>query len=177
METISLLIYENNLSNHEYLLEIEHVLARGDELGGAEAVAVGEEDHGAVAVAVPAVAVAGGLTPAPDLPGGKELARADVGVADASRRHCPVNDGWRPPSGGRWTFVPYQRVDETRLQAFSSGSRLTTSIAASVSMATVRTASAAPSTVVRASRRAEARARNSLGVPAPTRRRMTSPRL
>ena len=99
METISLLIYENNLSNHEYLLEIEHVLARGDELGGAEAVAVGEEDHGAVAVAVPAVAVAGGLTPAPDLPGGKELARADVGVAAPRRRHCPVNDGWCPPPG------------------------------------------------------------------------------
>src|SRR3954451_7192448 len=50
---------------------------------------------------------------------------------------------------------------------------LTTSIAASVSVATIRMAATAPSAAVRSSRCADARARNSLGVPAPTRRRMT----
>src|SRR5690242_7150587 len=71
----------------------------------------------------------------------------------------------------------YQRVEETRLQPPGSGSKLTTSIAASVAVATVRMTSAAPSAVARASRCAAARARNSRGVPAPTRRRITSPRL
>ena len=79
--------------------------------------------------------------------------------------------------GNEKAIGAYQRVDETRLQRSSPGSRLTTSIAASVPVATARTTSAAPSSAAMASRRAEARARNSLGVPAPTSRRMTSPRL
>src|SRR5689334_21275546 len=70
-----------------------------------------------------------------------------------------------------------QRVEETRLQPPGSGSNLTTSIAASVAVSTTRMTSAAPSAVARASRCAAARARNSRGVPAPTRRRITSPRL
>src|SRR4051795_6219291 len=73
--------------------------------------------------------------------------------------------------------VLYQRVEETRLPSCGSGWTLTTSIAASVPVATTRMAAAAPSAVVRSSRRADARARNSRGVPAPTRRRMIRPRL
>src|SRR4051794_27815992 len=71
----------------------------------------------------------------------------------------------------------YQRVEETRLPSCGSGWTLTTSIAASVPVATTRMAAAVPSAVVRSSRCADARARNSLGVPAPTRSRITSPRL
>src|SRR3982750_1082227 len=71
----------------------------------------------------------------------------------------------------------YQRVEETRLPSCGPGGTLTTSIAASVPVATTRMAATAPSAAVRSSRCADARARNSLGVPAPTRRRMTSPRL
>jgi len=71
----------------------------------------------------------------------------------------------------------YQRVKETRLQPPGSGSKLTTSIAASVAVAMVRMTSAAPSAVARASRCAAARARNSRGVPAPTSNRMIRPRL
>src|SRR3954453_12047626 len=71
----------------------------------------------------------------------------------------------------------YQRVEETRLPSRGPGCTLTTSIAASVSVATTRMATTAPSPAVRSSRCAAARARNSLGVSAPTRRRMTRPRL
>jgi predicted nucleic acid-binding protein len=71
----------------------------------------------------------------------------------------------------------YQRVEEIRLQSSGSGTRATTSIAVSVPAATVRTTSTASSAVVRASMRAEAPARNSRGVPAPTSKRMIRPRL
>src|SRR3954452_13814661 len=71
----------------------------------------------------------------------------------------------------------YQRVEEIWLQPSGSGSKLTTSIAASVSVARTSMTSAAPSAVARATRRAEARARNSRGVPAPTSNRMIRPRL
>jgi DNA invertase Pin-like site-specific DNA recombinase len=73
--------------------------------------------------------------------------------------------------------APYQRVEETQLQPPGSGSKPTTSIAASAAVATTRTTSTAPSAVAKASRCAAARARNSRGVPAPTRSRITSPRL
>jgi len=79
--------------------------------------------------------------------------------------------------GKAWDQPLYQRVEEIRLQSSGSGMRATTSIAVSVPAATVRTTSTAASAVVRASRRAEAPARNSRGVPAPTSRRMTRPRL
>ena len=71
----------------------------------------------------------------------------------------------------------YQSVEESRLQPGGSGSKLTTSIATSVPVVTTRMTSAAPSADARTSRCADARARNSRGVPAPTSRRMTSPRL
>ena len=59
------------------LLEVEHVPAHADELRGSEAVPVGEEDHGRVAVGVAARVLLGGGQ-ALDLLGGEELARADV---------------------------------------------------------------------------------------------------
>src|SRR4051794_9546187 len=71
---------------------------------------------------------------------------------------------------------PYQPVEETRLQSGGSGWPLTTSIAASVPVATTRMAAVAPSAAASSSRCADARTRNSLGVPAPTRRRMIRPR-
>jgi hypothetical protein len=71
----------------------------------------------------------------------------------------------------------YQAVAESRLQPCRWGPKLTTSTAASVSVMTVRTMRAAPSGIVRTSRCADARAASSLGVPAPTRKRMISPRL
>ena len=48
------------------LLQVEHVPAHGHELGRPQAVTVGEEDHGGVAMAVPA-ALAGGLDQPVDL--------------------------------------------------------------------------------------------------------------
>src|SRR4051794_2331758 len=66
--------------------------------------------------------------------------------------------------------VVYQRVEEIRLQSGGSGWKLTTSIAALVPAATVRTTSTAPSAVARASRCATVPATNPRGVPAPTSR-------
>jgi tetratricopeptide (TPR) repeat protein len=86
-----------------------------------------------------------------------------------------TTDGWRPNHDIEHSI--YQRVDEAGLQLWGSGSMLTASIAASVPVATTRMTSAVPSAVTRASRYAEPPARNSRGVPAPTRRRMTRPRL
>jgi putative transposase len=78
------------------------------------------------------------------------------------------------PLEGEW---PYQPVEETRLPSCGSGWMLTTSIAASMPVATTRMAAAASSAVVRSSRCADTRARNSRGVPAPTSNRMIRPRL
>src|SRR5690349_11737532 len=74
-------------------------------------------------------------------------------------------------------FYGYQRVEEARLRPGDSGSRLTTSIAASVPVATTRTTSTAPSAVARATTCAAAPATNARGVPVPARARMISPRL
>ena len=71
----------------------------------------------------------------------------------------------------------YQRVEETRPQPGGSGQKLTTSTAASAAVTTTRMTSTAPSAVAKASRCADGRARSSRGVPAPTRSRITSPRL
>lgn len=72
---------------------------------------------------------------------------------------------------------PYQRVDEPQLQPCGSGLKLTASSAASLSVAVMRITKTAPLAVVRASRYADAPARSSLGVPAPSNRRMIRPRL
>jgi len=109
---------------------------------------------------------------------GRLRGRRTIGGGRAALRACLPMAAVAAARGGNPVVAGfYQRVDETRLQRSSPGSRLTTSIAASVPVATARTTSAAPSSAAMAKRRAEARARNSLGVPAPTSRRMTSPRL
>jgi uncharacterized membrane protein YczE len=94
-----------------------------------------------------------------------------------NRYLCLPNHGLDWPAGKSCAVRAYQRVEETQVQSDGSGWKLTTSIAASVPVATARMASAAPSAVARTNRCAEARARNSRGVPAPTRSRITSPRL
>jgi hypothetical protein len=82
----------------EALVEVELVPAHGDELGDAQAVAVGEEDGGGVAVAVAAAARAGGLDQPPDLLGGEVLARAHIGIPWPAWRNCRLFGG----RGGTW---------------------------------------------------------------------------
>ena len=79
-------------------------------------------------------------------------------------------------TGALATTGPYQRVEEVGFQSCGSVATLTTSIAASRPVATMRIA-VWVSAAVRTSRRAETRTRNSRGVPAPTRSRMIRPRL
>lgn len=59
--------------------------------------AVGEEDHGAVAVGVAAEPLATGLAQALDLLTGEELARTQLLVFAPWRRKCPIYDGRSPP--------------------------------------------------------------------------------
>jgi hypothetical protein len=84
--------------------EVERVPAQGDELGDAQAVPVGEEDHGGVAVAVAPAAAGRGLDQALDLGRGQELARADGGVGGAARGDdCPfLEDLSGIPCMGGW---------------------------------------------------------------------------
>ena len=78
------------------LLEVELIPAHGDELADAQAVAVGHEDHGGVAVAA-LLALRGDLHQQVDLLGGEVLARAQGGVGHAARGCCPIYDGRCPP--------------------------------------------------------------------------------
>src|SRR3954463_11075089 len=120
-----------------------------------------------------------GVDPAP---GGGVDDRLEGGaqVPPQAERKPPVTFRY-PTIGRRSRLLPllifYQSVEESRLQPGGSGSKLTTSIATSVPVVTTRMTSAALSADARTSRCADARARNSRGVPAPTSRRMTSPRL
>jgi Winged helix-turn helix len=98
-----------------------------------------------------------------------EKAKADKEAKGEFESECP---GY---CGAQDTF--YQRVEEARFQSDGSGYKPTTSIAVSVPVATARMTSTAPSVVAGATRCADARARNALGVPAPTRRRRIRPRL
>ena len=73
--------------------------------------------------------------------------------------------------------LAYQRVDEAGPQPCRSGLKGTTSIAASVRVERIRMPVKVPSAVVGSIRCADTPPSNSLGVPAPTRSRMISPRL
>src|SRR3954454_12775155 len=79
---------------HEALAQVDHVPAQPDQLGDAQAVPVGDEDHRAVAVGVAAEPLPAGLTQALYLLAGQELARPQLGVGAPWRRKCPIYSGW-----------------------------------------------------------------------------------
>ena len=77
--------------------EVDGVPAQRHQLGRPQAVPVGDQHHGGVAVAI--AVLAGGSDQASDLAIGEVLARADLGVASprggSGDRNCPNNGGWR----------------------------------------------------------------------------------
>ena len=83
--------------------EVDLVPAKVDDLARPEAVSVGDQDHGGVAMS-PAV-LAGGLEQPFDLGFGQVLA-GPVGGIHLPARHCPVFDGWCNNSQSRvhWAF-------------------------------------------------------------------------
>jgi hypothetical protein len=89
----------------ETLVEVDHIPAQSDKLAGAQAVSVGDEDHGAVAMSVPAKPIATGLTQALDLLAGQELTRSNLCVGAPARRKCPILDGRGPLPNGHFSFV------------------------------------------------------------------------
>ena len=78
--------------------KIDGVPPQRDQLARPQAMAVGDQDHGGVAVAI---AVLASCRDQPiDLGVGQVLARADLGVALAPLRwsslvNCPINGAWR----------------------------------------------------------------------------------
>jgi hypothetical protein len=74
--------------------------AQPDQLGDAQAVPVGDEDHRAVAVRVAAKTFAAGLTQALHLLAGQELSRSQLGVGAPWWRKCPIYGGWATLAGG-----------------------------------------------------------------------------
>jgi hypothetical protein len=80
------------------LREVEHVPAERAHLARPEPVAVGEEDHGRVAVRVArADALARGDEETLDLLGGEVLAGAPLGIGKAARRNFPIYSGRHSP--------------------------------------------------------------------------------
>ena len=72
--------------------EVEHVPAQGGELAHPQAVAVGDQDHGGVAVAVAAGPRSGGGDQPFDLGRGEVLAWPPGGVLEPARRDIPIYD-------------------------------------------------------------------------------------
>ena len=78
--------------------EVDRVPAQRHQLGRPQAVPIGDQHHGGVAVAM--AVLPGGSDQASDLAVGEVLAGADLGIAFAARRapaivNCPNNGGWR----------------------------------------------------------------------------------
>src|SRR3954453_10248490 len=126
---------------HEALVEVDRVPAQTDQLGDAQAVPVGDEDHRAVAVGVAAEAFAAGLAQALHLFAGQELARSQLDVGAPWRRECPIYGGWSTFAGGgfglafhrasihecpiygqKWTF-PFAMVGLGRRRTLSRADR------------------------------------------------------
>ena len=76
--------------------EVDRVPAQRDQLGRPQAVPIGDQHRGGVAVAM--AVLPGGSDQAGDLAVGEILARADLGIPLAARgpgRNCPNNGCWR----------------------------------------------------------------------------------
>jgi hypothetical protein len=78
---------------------------RPTQLGGAQTVAVGDQDHGRVAVAVATGPIPGGGDQPLDLVGGEVLARPAGGVGNAPWRYIPIYEHWRGLVYPRLTLV------------------------------------------------------------------------
>ena len=80
------------------LREVEHVPSQGAQLACPEPVAVGQEDHGRVAVGVArADALPRGDHQAIDLLGGEVLPGSPLGIGKAPRRDFPIFSAWPLP--------------------------------------------------------------------------------
>src|SRR5215213_7410302 len=78
--------------------KVEHVPAQGTELAGPEPVAVGEKDHGRVAVrGACADPLLRGDHQVIDLFRGEVLARSPLGIGKAPRRNFPIYSAWHTP--------------------------------------------------------------------------------
>src|SRR3954447_9932893 len=77
------------------LREVEHVPPKGTDLTGSEPMAVGDQDHGPVAVrGACAYALLRGGDEAVDLFRGEVLAGAPLGIGKAPRRNFPIYSAW-----------------------------------------------------------------------------------
>src|SRR5215207_6974481 len=86
------------------LPKIDLIPAQRAQLGDAQAVAVGDPDHGGIAVPVPVLSRGGDQ--ALDFPGGQVLAGAALGMQNRAGRDCPTLRSW--PGG--WSRVARHRT-------------------------------------------------------------------
>jgi len=82
----------------EPVLEVDLIPAQRAQLGDAQAVAVGDPDHGGIAVPVPVLSR--GCDQALDFLGGQVLAGTALGLRNWPWRDCPILRDWRGRSGG-----------------------------------------------------------------------------
>src|SRR5262245_21022225 len=73
-------------------IELDHVPGLLAQFAGAQPVAVGDQDGGRVAVAVPGM-LAGGILETVDLLRGQIFPLPQIGIAQPAWRNCPIYDG------------------------------------------------------------------------------------
>ena len=73
-------------------IKLDHIPGQFAEFAGAQPMAVGDQDRGRVAVAVPGM-LAGGILEAVDFLRGQIFSLPQIGVARPARRNCPIYDG------------------------------------------------------------------------------------
>jgi hypothetical protein len=84
----------------EPMREVELIPGQGTQLGDAQAMPEGDQDHDGVAQAVPAPALLGGADQALHLLWCEVLARPNIPVAAPWRRYCPIKKSWAGLAGG-----------------------------------------------------------------------------
>ena len=82
----------------EPVLEVDLIPAQGAQLGDAQAVAIGDQDHRAIAVSVSVLSR--GADQALDFFGGQVFAGATLGLGNWAGWNCPILRGWRGRSRG-----------------------------------------------------------------------------
>jgi hypothetical protein len=105
--------------SHSSLPKIDLIPAERAQLGDAQPVAVGDQDHGGIAVPVPVLPC--GADQALDFSGGQVFAGAALGVGNRPGRNCPIFTSWY----GGWGQVARHRANGlARTQLSHSGSKM-----------------------------------------------------
>ena len=84
----------------EPMREVDLIPGQGAQLGDAQAMPEGDQDHGGVAQTIAAVALLGGADQALNLLRRQVFAWPNIPVAAPWRRYCPIKKSWAGLAGG-----------------------------------------------------------------------------